>query len=318
MEYVRGADIGWYPQMLKSGFVFRNARGEEQNLLVTLKEYGINSIRLRTWVNPSDDPYAGHCSASEVLALAQECQAAGYRIMIDFHYGDSWCDGGKQPMPKAWEGLNREELVAELGRYTQEVMQLLKDGGVEPEWVQIGNETNLGMVLPMGSTDDWAYLTRLYNAGYDAVKAVCPQTKTMIQLGEITPTDFVIDYFTHLEKHGCRYDMMGFSFYPYHLNNNYTTTYEEAVEAYRRSMKMIPARFGKEMMIVEIGADARDEEGSWRLMVDAIEEIRKQPLCTGLWWWEPQGAMIWSDYPLSAWHDDGTPGKAMEAFLLLK
>ena len=318
MDYIRGADISWYPQMLKSGFVFKNEKGEEQDLLLTLKGYGINAIRLRTWVNPSEDMFAGHCSAEETLALAKQCQDAGFRIMIDFHYGDSWCDGGKQPMPEAWKGLDRDELAHTLQAYTQRVMQLMKDGGVTPEWVQIGNETDLGMVLPMGSRSDWAYLTRLYNAGIDGVKSVFSQSKTMIQLGEITPTDFVKDYFAHLEMCGCRYDMMGFSFYPYHLKNNDGTTYEEALAAFRRSMKEIPERFQKEMMIVEIGGDDRDEEGSVRLMEDAIEVIKTQPLCTGLWWWEPEGARVWSDYPLSAWHDDGTPGKAMEAFRLLK
>lgn len=318
MDYVRGADISWYPQMLKSGFVFKNAKGEEQNLLVTLKEYGINAIRLRTWVNPSEDMFAGHCSAEKTLALAQACRDAGFRIMIDFHYGDSWCDGGKQPMPEAWKGLSREGLVSTLHDYTRDVMQLMKDGGVTPEWVQIGNETDLGMVLPMGSRSDWAYLTRLYNAGIDGVKAVFPQAKTMIQLGEITLTDFVKNYFVNLEMCGCRYDMMGFSFYPYHLKNNYGTTYEEALAAFKRSMREIPERFRKEMMIVEIGGDDRDEDGSAQLMKDAIEVIKTQTLCTGLWWWEPEGARVWSDYPLSAWHDDGTPGKAMEAFSLLK
>ena len=110
MRYALGADISWYPQMLAGCFVFRSREGREQNLLTTLKKFGINSIRLRTWVEPSEDPHAGHCSREETLALARLCREAGFRIMIDFHYGDTWCDGSHQPMPRAWKGLDREAL----------------------------------------------------------------------------------------------------------------------------------------------------------------------------------------------------------------
>ena len=95
-----GADISWYPQMLKSGFVFKNRYGAEQDLLVTLKEYNVNSIRLRTWVDPSDDRRSGHCSAAETLELAKLCRDQGFDIMLDLHYSDTWCDPGKQRKPK--------------------------------------------------------------------------------------------------------------------------------------------------------------------------------------------------------------------------
>lgn len=317
MRYALGADISWYPQMRQSGFIFRDSAGEPQNLLTTLKEYGIDSIRLRTWVNPSDDPHAGHCSREETLALAQECRDAGFRIMIDFHYGDTWCDGSHQPMPRAWQGLTRIELEEALNVYTREVLTLLKSGGVEPEWVQIGNETDLGLMLPMGSAEDFAYLSRLYSAGHDAVKAVFPGCQTMIQLSEITKTDFNLHYFEQLEKHGCRYDMMGFSYYPYHLRNNYGTTYAQAREAFERSMKAIPGRFGKPFMVVETGGLDEDEAGSYALMADVAAAVRAQPLCAGVMWWEPEGARSWSDYPLSAWREDGTPTRAMAGFRLL-
>ena len=108
--FALGADISWYPQMLESGFEFRNAEGQKEDLLTILQGYGINAIRLRVFVHPSDDPHAGHCSAEETLELAKHCCDRGFRIMLDFHYGDSWCDCGKQPKPAAWEGKNAKEL----------------------------------------------------------------------------------------------------------------------------------------------------------------------------------------------------------------
>ena len=309
-EFSIGADISWYPQMLKSGFVFKNKDGAEQDLLVTLKEYNVNSIRLRTWVNPSDDSRSGHCSAEETLALAKLCRDQGFDIMLDFHYSDTWCDPGKQRKPRAWEDLDFEELVSAVYSYTYETVALLKDNGAAPKWIQIGNETNPGMLLPDGSTDDFSKLSRLITAGHDAVKAVSPEIITIVHLAEFNYTDFIANYFDRLKENDCRYDMMGFSFYPYHLPG---VSYEESLRGFERSMKEIPERYKKEFMIVETGGVDIEEEESYKLLTDMIDRIKTQPLCNGLYLWEPEGARCWSNYPLSAWRDDGCPTKAMDA-----
>ena len=44
------------PQMEASGYTFYNDQGEPEDCFKILKDHGINSIRLRTWVNPSDHP----------------------------------------------------------------------------------------------------------------------------------------------------------------------------------------------------------------------------------------------------------------------
>ncbi|MFV0399293.1 MAG: arabinogalactan endo-beta-1,4-galactanase [Oscillospiraceae bacterium] len=313
--FASGADISWYPQMLEDDFVFKNREGKEQDLLTTLKEYGMDSIRLRTWVNPSDNKFSGHCSTGETLGFAKECADKGFRIMLDFHYSDSWADPGQQRKPGAWENLSVDKLTEALHDYTKDTMELFVKNGVVPEWVQLGNETNPGMLLPDGGTRNFEQLAALYNAGHDGVKAVSPESKTMIHLAEFNFTDFIFNYFGRLEQLGCRYDVMGFSFYPYHLPG---LTYEECMRGFRRSMKEIPERFGKDFLLVEIGGEDEKEEGSYELMLDAIEVMQGQPRCKGLFWWEPEGAKSWSGYPLSAWRGDGTPTKAMDAFLAME
>lgn len=59
-----------------------------------------------------------------------------------------------------------------MANHVNETLTALKSVGVTPEWVQIGNETTPGMMLPMGSVDNPLQLTELNNAGYDAVKEV--------------------------------------------------------------------------------------------------------------------------------------------------
>ena len=102
-EFSKGADVGWLPQMEATGYKFYDTDGKEKDCLQLLKDRGINSIRLRVWVNPNNDKASGHCSKDETIAMALRAKKLGMHIMIDFHYSDSWADPGKQFKPKAWE-----------------------------------------------------------------------------------------------------------------------------------------------------------------------------------------------------------------------
>src|SRR5665647_3617210 len=67
---VKGADINWLPQMEASGYKFYNDQGTVEECFKILKDHGINAIRLRTFVNPSDDKFSGHCNKDETVAMA--------------------------------------------------------------------------------------------------------------------------------------------------------------------------------------------------------------------------------------------------------
>jgi arabinogalactan endo-1,4-beta-galactosidase len=165
----------------------------------------------------------------------------------------------------------------------------------------------------MGSIENFDKLAILYNAGYDAIKAVSPDTKAMIHLAEINQLAPIIKYFENLGKYGCRYDMLGFSIYPYFAKQYQNQSYEDCIKAFTRGLKEIPRRFGKDIMLVEIGGEDDKEDDSFKLFSDVIREISRQPKCKGIILWEPQGARVWSDYQLSSWRADGTPSKALDA-----
>ncbi|GHV07265.1 arabinogalactan endo-beta-1,4-galactanase [Spirochaetia bacterium] len=313
-SFASGADVGWLPQMEQSGFVFRNREGREQDLLITLREYGLNALRLRSWVNPSDDPHAGHCSAAETLAMGLRGKAAGYRIMINFHYGDTWCDPGKQVKPRAWAEYPFDKLENAVYEYTRDTMKAFAEGGLVPEWVQLGNETNPGMLLPDGSTDDFAKLTRLYNAAYKGVKEIAPSVKTIIHLAQGNDTAFCQHYFDSLTGCGCHYDMIGLSYYPYWFNKPNS----EIIDDLEKTLRLLPDRYDRDIMIVEVGGIDEEEEQSYELLMSVIEKCSLAPRCRGLFYWEPEGAKVWSGYALSAWRADGTPSKAMDAYRSIK
>src|SRR6187431_2679982 len=143
--FAKGGDIGWLQQMEATGYRFYDTDGKEKDCLQLLKDRGMNTIRLRVWVNPSNDKASGHCSKEETVAMAVRAQKLGMRIMIDFHYSDSWADPGKQNKPAAWAKHSFSELLTDVYQHTYDVLKLLKKAGVTPEWVQIGNEIPSGM-----------------------------------------------------------------------------------------------------------------------------------------------------------------------------
>ncbi|MCK9205103.1 MAG: arabinogalactan endo-1,4-beta-galactosidase, partial [Bacteroidales bacterium] len=80
-QFVKGADVGWLSQMEATGYKFYDSAGTEKNCLQILKDKGINTIRLRVWVNPSSDRINGHCSKKEVAVMAKRVKEMGMRLM---------------------------------------------------------------------------------------------------------------------------------------------------------------------------------------------------------------------------------------------
>ena len=312
--FAKGADISWLPQMEATGYKFLNEKGVEEDCFKILKERGINSIRLRTWVNPSDDRSTGHCSKEETVAMALRAKKYGMRVMIDFHYSDTWADPSKQAKPKAWVGLNFEQLKQALYDYTFDVMTALKTAGVTPEWVQVGNETPSGMVYPEGSTDNWAQLAQLINKGYDAIKTVSPTSKVILHVDQGNNSERFRWWFDAAKANGAKYDIIGLSYYPFWLEGN--PDYTLSINDLGNNLNDMASRYGKEVMVVEVGGEDTKVQNTYDMLTAVIKKVKEVPNGKGLgvFYWEPQGARSWSHYSLSAWGDDGKPSKALDAF----
>lgn len=327
-EFIKGADIGWLPQMEATGYKFYNKDGNEEDLLKILKSYGINAIRLRTFVDPSDNPQSGHCSKDETAAIAVRAKKEGMKVMINFHYSDSWADPAKQVKPKAWVGMNFADLKKALHDYTFDVISTIVKAGVEPDWVQVGNEITPGLLLPEGNSNtNFSQLVELLNQGYDAVKKASPNSKVILHVDQGNNNQRFRWWFDNAKKYNAKYDIIGMSYYPYWLEGkpDYTTNIEDLAF----NLKDMVHRYGKEVMVVEVGGeDGQDsrlsaEENASKiqnthdLVAATIQKVREVPdsMGLGVFYWEPQGARSWSHYPLSAWGNDGKPTKIMDAFL---
>jgi len=313
VNFCKGADVSWLPQMEASGFRFYDSLGKETDCLQILKDHGMNSVRLRAFVNPSNDPHSGHCSTAETVALAVRAKQLGFKIMIDFHYSDSWADPGKQVKPAAWASHSFSQLLNDVYTYTQEVMNALKTANIYPEWVQVGNEINPGMLLPDGSSSNMVNLAQLVNKGYDAVKSVSPNSLVIVHLANGYDNALFRWFFDGFTLNGGKMDIIGLSFYPYWDKKNY----QDDVLDLAANMNDISSRYKRPVMVVETGGTDTAVNTTYNMLVAAIEKVRAVPGGKGLgvMYWEPEGAFSWSAYGLSCWGSDGKPTHALDAFL---
>ncbi|HSD08523.1 glycoside hydrolase family 53 protein [Flavobacterium sp.] len=311
-SFSKGADVGWLPQMEATGYQFYDADGSKKDCLQLLKDRGINTIRLRVWVNPSDDKASGHCSKDETVAMAVRAQKLGMRIMIDFHYSDSWADPGKQNKPLAWKNHTFPELLNDVYFHTEDVLKALKQAGVTPEWVQVGNEIPGGMLWPEGSTDNFNQLAQLLNKGYDATKAVDKNIKVIVHLDEGNKSEKFRWFFDNAKANNVKYDVIGMSYYPFWIKSDY----KENITDLANNLKDMAARYDKEVMVVEVGGDYTLEQNTHDMLIAVIKAVKEVPNNKGLGviYWEPEGEKSWSGYQLSAWRTDGKPSMALDAF----
>ncbi len=317
--FAKGGDVSWLPEMEKeSNFKFYNDNGVAQDCFQILKDHGINTIRLRTWVNPSMvDWKNGHCSKYETIAMAVRAKQWGMRVMIDFHYSDTWADPSKQAKPAAWTSHTFTQLLDDVYNYTFNFMTALDSAGVKPEWVQVGNETITGMLLPEGSTSNWSQLAQLINKGSDAVKAVNPSTKVVLHLDQGNNNSRYRTWFDNAKTYGAKYDVIGMSYYPYWLSGS--PDYTLSINNLGTNLLDMVSRYGKEVMVVEVGGLDTNAQNTKDMLTAVISKVLAVPNNAGLGviYWEPEGSRSWTGYNLSAW-GYGTkpqPTIALDAFL---
>ena len=114
-DFYLGADISWETEMESKGQKLYNWKGEERECTALMKEMGMNAVRLRVWVDPSE--HDNWCNKEDLLAKAKRAKELGMDVMVDFHYSDWWADPGKQNIPKAWEKLSFKKMCTALAMY---------------------------------------------------------------------------------------------------------------------------------------------------------------------------------------------------------
>jgi arabinogalactan endo-1,4-beta-galactosidase len=217
------------------------ARSNIASTLRILKEHGLEYVRLRIWVNPVD----GYHNKREVLEVARHANALGMKVLVDFHYSDTWADPGHQTKPAAWAGYTVEQLRRAVYAHTYDVCASLKAQGTAPDIIQVGNELNAGMLWPDGHTFDppnWANLASFLTAGHDAVKACSPRTKVMLHLSNGGDNGLYTWWFDNVTSLGVPFDIIGASYYGY---------WHGSLGDLQSNLNAVSSRYGKPVMVVE-------------------------------------------------------------------
>ena len=307
--FAKGADISWVTEMESAGKKFYSSSGVETECMALMKSLGMNTIRLRVWVNPSPS----WNNATDVIAKAVRAKALGMRIMINFHYSDSWADPGKQNKPAAWAAMNFNDLKAALATHTTDVLTQLKNAAVTPEWVQVGNETNNGMLWPEGkASTNMANYAQLVLAGYDAVKAVFPTSKVIAHVSNGWDNGLFRWNIGGLIANGAKFDVIGMSLYPSYTAGGWATANQQCLA----NMNDMVSLYNKEVMVVEVGMPWDSAPDCKSFLTDLITKVKSVPGNKGLGvlYWEPQCYGGWKGYTLGAFDNSGKPTIAMTAF----
>jgi arabinogalactan endo-1,4-beta-galactosidase len=318
-SFVKGADVGFLLGQERHGVKFHDRQGRERECLELLKtDYQMSAIRMRVWVNPQH----GTCNKEELLIMARRVKALGMNLMVNFHYSDSWADPAKQPIPEAWKEHSYKQMKRDLRQHTIEVLSLLKQNGITPRWVQVGNETANGLLWPMGHIEkNPKQYAGFIREGYKAVKKVFPEAQVIIHLDrghKQSLYDWNLDI---VKKYGGRWDMIGMSLYPYWARQDHPELNADSIITdCMRNIRHCSRKYGCDVMIVETGFEVDEQhpevmdEGR-RQLTRVVREARTETdgHCRGVFYWEPQ--CLPGGYKLGAFDHNAAPTAIMEGFV---
>ena len=318
-KFAFGADISWLSQQESWGTYYCNRQGKRADLMDILKEdFGLNAVRFRVWVNPS----GGWSGKQDVINLCKRAYAKGLKIMISFHYSDTWADSSNQTIPGQWTDHSAEALAQKVYEHTKDVLSGLKKEGIIPKWVSIGNETKYGMLYETGrtkTTEGMMNFVKFINSGAKAVKEISEDIITIIHLPNAHDEGTARNMFDNLKKYGANYDCIGLSAYPRwsHLDVTTDANITSTINKYLTTFKNLKSRFGKPVMVMETGHYANEPYDANRFLAEFMKALIADGEL-GCFYWEPE-AFDNSGYNLGAWSSATHQATiAMDAYMGIK
>ncbi|PWJ62111.1 MULTISPECIES: glycosyl hydrolase 53 family protein [unclassified Fibrobacter] len=326
---ILGVDISQMQEFEAKGTRVLDVDGTPKDVFELFRDHGFNYVRLKTFVSPkSKYGYAeGSCdqgagtfgSNSEafgdkehVVAYAKRAKAAGFKLLLDFHYSDNWADPGKQIIPERWRNISSSDVMADsVYRYTKDVLNALKAAGALPEMVQVGNEITNGLLrdVPNSKTDCWgndvdlakssvsgvmsnstgiANTAKYLAAGSRAVKEVSNSIKTVFHIESPHKTS-TVDWWMKsiISDSKVSPDVMAFSAY---------TAYEHGnPDSWKTLFTHLASKFQNlEFLIAEYNGASKSDYYAWDGSRVRTQQVMEQvPRGLGAFIWEPERSGAW-------------------------
>ncbi len=355
-----GGDISLLTKYETNGAQYYDLDGNRiTDMLSYLKQQEWNAMRVRLFVDPTNSGDRAACQDIEyVKALGKRIKDAGFSLMLDFHYSDTWADPVKQWTPASWVSLSDAELYTKIYDYTKDVLQQMNEAGATPDFIQTGNEISYGMLWGASDGSSKKYyagqssnrdrFTKLLKQAGKACREVCPNAKIVLHTERVANTNYAVNFYNDMKNAAVDYDIIGLSFYSYYHGN---------LTQLETTLNSLETNFAdKEIMIVEVGyfyawqptisSPGVDLSATYPISPDGqkaytealIATLNKHNKVVGLYWWWPEACeygLDWNTkrvsdgwYNASLFNDDAKTtsavgytypgGKAMPTVAVLK
>ena len=340
-KYV-GGDISLLTKYEQHGAIYYNENGTRiTNMLDYLKITGMNAMRVRLFVDPSkanaEDQGEGVCQdLPYVMALGQRIKAAGFNLLLDIHYSDTWTDPGQHSTPSSWTVASA--LADSVYSYTRRVLAAMIAAGAQPDFVQVGNEVTYGMLWPTGhcypsgagyGSGSFANFANYLKQGIRACREVCPAAKIVVHT-ELGRTSNVTSFYNSLASYTTDYDIIGLSYYPYwHGDLDVLDALLTTLEASYPDKKIQIVETGYPHAYYPDGATydlqsvwPASEAGQKAFAAELVDLLQNHSGVDGLYWWFPEANEYGINYTncvTTSWYNcgwwDNATGQLMDALL---
>jgi len=300
-QFINGVDISMLKQVEESGGLFYE-NGNQIDPIQIFKDKGLNTVRIKIWHTPS----LNYNNLESVLEIANRANNVGLNLLLDFHYSDTWADPSSQTKPSAWVDLNFEILCDSIEQYSRHVITKLKNQNTLPKYVQIGNETDCGLLWPDGYVCDesnndsqWNKLGALFMHAIDGVNSALDTQDTIKIISHVSSEGNW--FFNNLIGQGVDIDILSISYYPmWHgtlsdLNQNM----DELGNEFQKPVLIVETAYpftlewndntnnilGLETQLLE-GYEA-SEEGQFTFLYDLITLVDENDYGLGICYWAP-------------------------------
>ncbi len=318
-DFAYGVDCSSVLEVEKGGgkyYVQEGGKWVEKDLFRAMRDGGATHARIRLWHDPYDakgNRYGGGTNdLKSDIEIATRAQKAGLKILLDFHYSDSWVDPGKYHAPKAWESVDLNDRADALYAYTKETLEAFYKAGISIHSVQIGNEINPGIAGV--SNANYGRLAGMIAKGIEATKEIYPSAKTIVHYTDITANQVLFTRMGYLKKYHAMPDILGVSYYPYWHGTlaNLQYVLDTVANDYGTEVQVVETSWGytdewaeycnnqfSSATSGEAGGYETSPQGQASVLANIIDVLSKVPnkKGTGVYYWEP----AWLPNQYSGW-----------------
>ena len=253
-----GADLSYVNEMEDCGVIY-SENSVTKDAYQIFKDNGCNLVRLRKWHTPNwyDNLNNGqrYSDFADIKKSIQRAKSQGMEVMLDYHLSDSWTDPSNQLVPAAWANVvdSLAILKDSLYNYIHSTLLELHQQNLLPEMVQIGNETNKGILLSQAANSngwqmDWNRNSQLFNSAIQAIRDIetlsNQSIQICIQVADPAEVDWMMSNF--IANGVSDFEIIGTSYY--HEWHGTTT-----IPQVGNIVANLIQNYNKEIMIVEAG-----------------------------------------------------------------